>query len=56
MTKVTTGCLTNPEPEVDAEVLAFRAQFGDRSPLDQIVQDGAQRMLQMAIEAVSRPA
>lgn len=51
MSKITTGSLTSPEPEVDAEVLAFRAQFGDRSPLDHVVREGAQRMLQTALEA-----
>lgn len=35
----------------DPEVLAFRAQFGDRSPLDEIVREGAKRMLQAAIDA-----
>jgi putative transposase len=39
------------EASPDAEVLAFRAQFDERSPLDEIVRDGAQRMLQAAIEA-----
>jgi transposase-like protein len=37
--------------EVDPEVVAFRAAFGDRSPLDELVREGAQRMLQAAIEA-----
>ena len=41
----------SPVAEPDAEVLTFRAQFDERSPLDQIVRDGAQRMLQTAIEA-----
>ena len=35
----------------DPEVLAFRAQFGDRSPLDELVREGAKRMLQAAIDA-----
>jgi len=35
---------------VDSEVLQFRAQFEQRSPLDQLVRDGAQKMLQAAIE------
>ncbi len=51
MKKVTTQRVTSPEAEVDPEVLAFRAQFERRSPLDQIVRDGAQRMLQAAIES-----
>ena len=37
--------------QLDPEVLAFRRQFDDRSPLDQIVQEGARRMLQAAIDA-----
>ena len=36
---------------LDPEVLAFRQQFGDRSPLDEIVHEGARRMLQAAIDA-----
>ena len=36
---------------VDQEVLAFRAKFEGRSPLDELVQTGAQQMLQAAIEA-----
>jgi transposase-like protein len=42
---------SNPDAQPDPEVLAFRAQFDERSPLDEIVRDGAQRMLQAAIEA-----
>ncbi len=33
----------------DREVIAFRAQFDDRSPLDEILRSGAQQMLQAAI-------
>ena len=52
MSKVTKAERLNPEAEtVESEVVAFRAQFESRSTLDQIVQDGAQRMLQAAIEA-----
>ena len=51
MSKVTTGRASIPEVEVDSEVIEFRSQFEERSPLDQIVRDGAQRMLQQAIEA-----
>lgn len=36
---------------VDAEVLAFRSQFEVRSPLDELIRTGAQRMLQAAINA-----
>ena len=35
---------------VDQEMLAFRVQFEERSPLDEIVRVGAQRMLQAALE------
>jgi transposase-like protein len=35
---------------VDAEVLEFRTQFGPTSPLDELVRQGAQQMLQSAIE------
>lgn len=53
MSKVTTGRVSIPEVEVevDSEVIAFRSQFEERSPLDQIAREGAQRMLQQAIEA-----
>ena len=36
---------------VDPEVISFRAQFDQRSPLDEIVKEGARRMLQTAIDA-----
>ena len=36
---------------LDSEVVQFRAQSEQRSPLDQIVREGAQSMLQAAIEA-----
>lgn len=51
MRKVTTEELRNPEGTVDPEVVAFRSQFEDRSPLDEIVRAGAQQMLQTAIDA-----
>ena len=51
MRQVTTDSLKVPASQVDAEVLAFRAQFGETSPLDELVRTGAQRMLQSAIEA-----
>ena len=35
---------------LDPEVLAFRANFESRSPLDEIIREGARRMLQAAIE------
>ena len=37
--------------DVDPEVLAFRSQFEAKSPLDELVREGAQRMLQAAINA-----
>ena len=52
MTKSTKVTASNPEAnQVDPEVVQFRAEFDERSPLDQIVQDGARKMLQDAIEA-----
>lgn len=36
--------------QLDAEVLQFRAAFEGRSPLDELVQQGARNMLQTAIE------
>lgn len=36
---------------VDREVLEFRANFEERSPLDELVREGARRMLQAAMEA-----
>jgi len=50
MRQVTTEALSSPAATVDPEVLEFRAQFGQRSPLDELVRQGAQQMLQSAIE------
>jgi len=36
---------------LDPETLAFRSQFESRSPLDELIREGAQRMLQAAINA-----
>ena len=36
---------------LDLEVLAFRAGFDGRSPLDDLVRQGAQRMLHAALES-----
>lgn len=36
---------------IDAEVLAFRRQFEGKSPLDELVREGARRMLQAAMDA-----
>ena len=35
----------------DSEVIGFRASFEGRSPLDELLREGARRMLQSAIEA-----
>ena len=52
MSQVTKDARVNPEGQTsDAEVVAFRAQFEARSVLDQLVHEGAQRMLQAAIES-----
>ena len=40
-----------PVNQLDPEVLAFREQFEDRSTLDQIIHQGAQQMLQAAIDS-----
>jgi len=51
MSKTTTIRHTVPANEpLDPEVLAFRQQFEDRSPLDDIIHEGARRMLQAAID------
>ena len=52
MTKTKTDRHVLPVDEpLDSEVLAFREQFDERSPLDQLVREGARRMLQEAINA-----
>jgi len=51
MKKVTTEQLSRPESELDPEVLAFRSQFNSVSPLDELVRQGAQQMLQTAVGA-----
>lgn len=50
MRQVTTEALVSPDATLDPEVLEFRAQFGQSSPLDELVRHGAQQMLQSAIE------
>lgn len=50
MKKSTLAARSNPVAH-DPEVVAFRAQFDERSPLDEIVRTGAQQMLQAAIDA-----
>jgi putative transposase len=52
MYKSTTKRKAKPvESEVDSEVLAFRRQFDDKSPLDELVREGARRMIQAAIDS-----
>ena len=42
----------NPvEAATEPDVVSFDEPFEDRSPLDQIVREGARRMLQEAIDA-----
>jgi transposase-like protein len=51
MNKSTTKRKSKPvEQEIDSEVLAFRRQFDDKSPLDELVREGARRMIQAAID------
>jgi len=50
MRQVTPEALASPAAQLDPEVLEFRAQFGGTSPLDELVRQGAQQMLQSAIE------
>jgi putative transposase len=52
MNKTTTNNRKLPaNDQHDPEVLAFRQQFDERSPLDEIIHEGARRMLQAAINA-----
>ncbi len=52
MSKTTTNKLNNPATDsLDPEVLAIRQAFDGRSPLDEIIHEGARRMLQAAIDA-----
>ena len=51
MTKATSTKRRTPAPqELDQEVIKFRANFDQRSPLDEIVRQGAQEMLQAAMQ------
>ncbi len=55
MRKSTTATRTMPAEaiaaaDLDAEVVQFRAAFEERSPLDELVRQGARSMLQTAIE------
>jgi putative transposase len=51
MRQITTDALASPAATLDPEVVEFRSQFGETSPLDELVRQGAQRMLHTAIEA-----
>jgi transposase-like protein len=51
MRQVTREAVAGPEATLDPEVLEFRSQFSQTSPLDELVRQGAQQMLQTAIEA-----
>src|SRR5690606_3039740 len=50
MRHLTTEELGSPASTLDPEVVQFRSQFGQTSPLDELVRHGAQQMLQSAIE------
>lgn len=50
MRQVTPQALASPATTLDPEVVEFRSQFGQRSPLDELVRHGAQQMLESAIE------
>lgn len=51
MRQTTTAAIASPATALDLEVVEFRSQFSETSPLDELVRTGAQRMLQTAIEA-----
>jgi len=52
MTKTTTSPDHAPvSDQLDAEAVAFQQQPDERSPLDEIIREGARRMLQAAIDA-----
>ena len=52
MGKTTTNAAHIPVTDsLDPEVLAFRQALDGRSPLDEIIHEGARRMLQAAIDA-----
>lgn len=52
MSKSKTERPANPvQQQLDPEVVAFRRQFDGRSALDEIVREGARKMLQAAIDA-----
>jgi putative transposase len=43
--------VTPVDDQLNPEVISFRAQFDQKSPLDELVREGARRMLQAAIDA-----
>ena len=52
MTKSKTDSPELPvDDQLDPEVISFRDQFDQKSPLDELVREGARRMLQSAIDA-----
>ena len=52
MTKSKTDRVSLPvDEQLDPEVISFRDQFDQKSPLDELVREGARRMLQSAIDA-----
>lgn len=52
MSKTTTSPHDTPvHDDLDPEVVAFRQRFDERSPLDEIIREGARKMLQAAIDA-----
>ncbi|QDU89496.1 Transposase, Mutator family [Pirellulimonas nuda] len=52
MSKVSGAIAGSPaEPALDPEVVAFREQFDTASPLDELIREGARRMLQAAIDS-----
>jgi putative transposase len=50
MRQVTADEVDRPVETLDPEVLEFRRQFSQASPLDELIRQGAQQMLQSAIE------
>ena len=52
MNKTKTDRRATPVDEpLDSEVIAFQQQFDERSPLDELIREGARKMLQEAINA-----
>jgi len=51
MSKCRAAGQSTPAVAASSEVLAFREQLGERSELDELVREGARRMLQAAIDA-----